>query len=173
MRNRPGIALALIAVGLLLLLAACGGDEGPTAKPTTTTEPQAAQSSDDGKDRDPPEKGSDEGVARAWAETAQRFRGQVGSTQRITCPAGGSPSDVWGAGVYTDDSSICTAAVQSGLITFAEGGEVTITIGPAQDSFDGGTANGVTSLRYGPYEGSFTFPDAPPGSVDFTASAES
>jgi hypothetical protein len=169
-RNRPRIAP--IAMALVLLVAACGGDDEPAAEPTTTTTAPATRPSD-GKDSEPPENGSGEGVARAWAETAQRFRGQVGSTQRITCPAGGSPSDVWGAGVYTDDSSVCTAAVQSGLITFAEGGEVTILIGPAQDSFDGGTTNGVTSLQYGPYDGSFTFPDAPPGSVDFTAGAGS
>lgn len=66
-----------------------------------------------------------------------------------------------------------TAAVQSGLLTFDEGGEVTILIGPGQQSFDGGIANGVESEDYGPWQGSFTFPEAPPGSVTFTTAISS
>lgn len=158
-----GGAVGLV-VALALLVAACGDDDsaGPTttAKPTTT----AAESSTTT---------SGQGASTVWTQDAQQYRGQDGTTHQLECTPGGEADTVWGAGTYTDDSSICTAAVQSGLITFAKGGEVTYEIGPGKDSFDGGVANGVTSQPYGSWEGSFTFPDAPPGTVEIAAGPES
>ena len=69
-----------------------------------------------------------------------------------------------GTGTYTDDSSICTAAVHAGLITLANGGKVTIEIAPGANSYSGTTANGVTSSSYDSWSGSFTFPAAQPSS---------
>lgn len=160
---RIGGAVAIAA--LLTTAASCGGDDekstsGRRPSSTTTTETDSTPTTFD----DP---------ADAWAQDAQAYRGQDGTTYEQTCPGGGSAGPVWGAGVYTDDSSICTAAVQMGLITFKTGGDVTYEIGPAKDAFEGGEANGVTSQSYGAYGGSFTFPDAPPGSVEFAAGAES
>lgn len=172
-------AVSLPAVGAVALLAlaltACGGDDEATpttAKATrqsTTTEATTTTAG-----------GSDTKTTVAvgdpsWAANATEFRGQDGTTHDQECPP--NPDEqagsVWGAGTYTDDSSICTAAVQSGLITFTEGGTVTFEIAPGLDEYEGGTANGVTSSSYGSWDGSFTFPDAPPGSVDFAAGAES
>ena len=42
--------------------------------------------------------------------------------------ARGSAGPVYGTDIYSDDSSICTAAVHAGRVDFAEGGLVTIQI---------------------------------------------
>lgn len=177
MRRSFGTVRVLLLVAVLLVVAACSSEtdqgtrttepastSGTGAKPTSSVETTSAPSKSAVTTDDP-----------SWSANATALRGQNGTTHQQACPpnpseAGGS---VWGAGTYTDDSSICTAAVQSGLITFADGGDVTFEIAPGIDSYRGGVANGVTSDRYGPWEGSFTFPDAPPGSVDFGADVQS
>lgn len=73
------------------------------------------------------------------------------------CPKGGSAGSVWGTDIYTYDSSVCTAAVHVGLISFAQGGVVTVVLMPGQASYAGSTRNGVTSRSYGPWSGSFVF----------------
>ena len=73
------------------------------------------------------------------------------------CPAAGSADGIWGTDIYTYDSSICTAAVHAGLISFANGGIVTIRLVPGQASYTGSTRNGVTSQSYGAWSGSFIF----------------
>jgi hypothetical protein len=99
-------------------------------------------------------------VDEAWALTANGFRDRVGQTVDVECPAGGKVRNVWGSNVYTDDSSICSAAVHVGLITAPEGGTVSIEILPGQDEYQGSEFNGVTSSDYGVWPGSFSFPDA-------------
>ena len=64
---------------------------------------------------------------------------------------------VWGVGPYTDDSSVCTAAVHAGLITAAKGGTVTFDVTTGMDAYKGSTANGVTSLDYGGWPRQFSF----------------
>jgi hypothetical protein len=58
--------------------------------------------------------------------------------------------------VYTDDSSVCTAAVHAGAITVEDGGEVTIEITAGEDSYEGTEQNGIESFDYGPWGGSFS-----------------
>lgn len=161
----------LVVVGALLVTGCSVKQKSSTSSSTTTAAPGTTASSPSSEAPDTTAKGS--GSDDPWTLDAQSFRGQDGTEHEIECPADGTPDSVWGAGVYSDDSSICTAAVQSGLITFEEGGKVTILIGPAQDSFDAGSANGVDSSDYGHWEGSFTFPDAPPGSIQFATGPES
>ena len=67
---------------------------------------------------------------------------------------------MWGTDTYTDDSSVCIAAVHAGLITEDEGGRVVIEIAPGEESYTGSEANGITSTDYGSWSGSFTFPRA-------------
>jgi hypothetical protein len=64
-------------------------------------------------------------------------------------------SSVWGTGVYTDDSKICSAAVHSGVITQAGGGWVIITIVEGQASYAPSSQYGVTSSGYGQWSRSF------------------
>jgi LCCL domain len=95
-----------------------------------------------------------------WSATAAAFRTYVGARFAYTCPANGEPGPVWGTAVYTDDSSVCTAAVQTGLITLAGGGSVTIEMRAGESSYAGSTRNGITSSPYGAWVGSFVFPGA-------------
>ncbi|KAG8555482.1 hypothetical protein GDO81_017719 [Engystomops pustulosus] len=57
-------------------------------------------------------------------------------------------TSVWGTDVYTDDSSICRAAIHAGLIP-NEGGEVTVWKTPGHVSYSGSTRNGITTKHYG------------------------
>jgi hypothetical protein len=93
----------------------------------------------------------------SWDADASDFRGQNGQRYLYVCPPGGSAGDIWGTGTYTDDSSVCTAAVHVGRITLAKGGYVTIEVQPGASSYTGSTQNGITSEDYGPWTGSFTF----------------
>ena len=92
-----------------------------------------------------------------WGTNATSRRGQGGQLFSYACPRGGSAGSVWGTDVYTDDSSVCTAAVHAGLITFAGGGTVTIQIRPGQSGYAGSTRNGVQSATYPAWAGSFAF----------------
>jgi hypothetical protein len=98
-----------------------------------------------------------------WGATAGAFRTYVGARFAYTCPANGEPGSVWGTGVYTDDSSVCTAAVHAGLITLAGGGSVTIEMRAGESSYSGSTRNGITSSSYGAWVGSYVFPAAAGG----------
>lgn len=69
----------------------------------------------------------------------------LGTTVRIRCPPGGSAGPVWGTDTYTYDSSVCTAAVHAGRITFASGGVFTVRATYGQRRYVGSTRNGVTS----------------------------
>lgn len=77
--------------------------------------------------------------------------------QQITydCPPAGEPHSVWGTDVYTDDSSVCTAAVHAGVITLDDGGSVTIEMRPGQDSYEASEQNGIESGSWGSWHGSF------------------
>jgi LCCL domain len=95
-------------------------------------------------------------TARAsWAATAMDLRLRLGESFEYGCTPNGTFGDIWGTDIYTDDSSVCTAAVHRGLITREDGGSVTIVIRPAMASYTGSKRNGVTTLAYGPWEGSF------------------
>ena len=96
--------------------------------------------------------------AITWATQADSLRGRNGQQFTYLCPAQGNISGrLWGTDVYTDDSSICTAAVHAGLITPVGGGVVTIQIRPGANTYSGSARNGVTSNGYGTWTGSFTF----------------
>jgi hypothetical protein len=90
------------------------------------------------------------------ATQADSYRGQNGQRFTITFPAGGTLSGrLWGTGLYTDDSSIATAAVHAGLISTQNGGTVTIEIRAGASAYTGSSRNGVDSKNWGPFSGSF------------------
>ncbi len=156
-------AAAAASASFALLLGACSSSDDPKTVDTTTTTEAADESSGTSVP-------SDLGPG-AWGATASSHVDAIGETFDYTCDPDGSPYAVWGAGTYTSDSSVCTAAVQVGLITFEEGGEVTIEMSEGRDIYGAATANGVTSDSYGSWDASFTFPDAPPDSLDFAVDA--
>jgi LCCL domain len=98
-----------------------------------------------------------------WNATAASFRGKNGTQVSFLCPADGRPATAWGTDVYTDDSSVCTAALHTGAITIADGGTVTIEIRPGQASYTASTRNGVTTTAYGSWSGSFAVVGATAG----------
>jgi len=110
-----------------------------------------------------------------WHESAVEHRDAVGNSFRYTCPPVASVDgfSVWGSGVYTDDSSVCAAAVHAGLIDPAAGGTARITITPGQDAYVASTAHGVASEAYATWPASFYFPDAAPVSSSADLGAES
>ena len=92
-------------------------------------------------------------------ESARSLRGRDGETFTYSCPPGNlsiNPT-IYGTDVYTYDSSICTAAVHSGLINRLAGGVVTIQIKPDAGSYTASTRNGIASRSYGAYKGSYVF----------------
>ncbi len=77
------------------------------------------------------------------------LRGMNGNSYLFRCPAGKPvPASVTGSGVYTDASSICTAAVHAGTIVAQKGGLVMIQILPGQNDYRGSTQNFIPSEDY-------------------------
>ncbi|WP_426573710.1 LCCL domain-containing protein [Aquihabitans sp. McL0605] len=167
-RARPFVRLAVLGAAAAMLLAGCGKSGGDDSSTTTTAAKAAVTTTTAAATTTAADGGG--GASDPWAADAKQYRGKDGQTFDFDCPAGGEANTIWGTETYTDDSSVCTAGVQVGLITFDEGGKVTIEIAAGQDSYDAGTANDVTSVAYASWDGSFTFPDAPPGSGTFEAS---
>lgn len=118
-----------------------------------------------------PQSIQDEPGGSTWNATAAEFRGRDGSRFVYTCPADGEAGSIWGTDVYTDDSSVCTAGVHVGLITLAGGGNVTIEMRPGQDSYTASTRNGITSLPYPAWYGSYVVVGAGSGSGPPSGSA--
>lgn len=107
-------------------------------------------------------------IAATWTTNPAAQRGRNGERFTFICPPGGTPASVWGTDLYTDDSSVCAAAVHAGLITFASGGTVTIEIRPGASSYTGSARNGVTSGNWGSFAGSFAFVGGQPSTCDWT-----
>jgi hypothetical protein len=83
----------------------------------------------------------------------------LGATTTITCTcnAGASAGPLWGTDIYTQDSSICKAAVHAGVIP-ASGGTVTAKAAVGCQSYASTERNGVSSDKWGQYDASFYFP---------------
>jgi hypothetical protein len=100
---------------------------------------------------------------RSWDANATAFRGRAGAMFLYVCPAGGSFGSVWGTNVYTDDSSVCSAAVHAGLLEAEDGGRVVIRILPGRSSYEGSRRHGVATQDYGAWPSGFAFVAAEPG----------
>ncbi len=86
--------------------------------------------------------------------TAYHLRGQ--SVEPITVHVvGRTGGTVWGTDDYTDDSDIATAAVHAGLVKVGEEALVRLTPGAGMGSYVGSTRNGVASLNYGNWGGTY------------------
>jgi hypothetical protein len=126
--------LKSLLTGLLLILGIAGSAAGtPTMSITRDTTPIG------------------------WDTSAGGFQGATGRTYRFSCPADGTTQAIWGSDVYTDDSSICTAAVHAGIISIEHGGIVTIEIRPGRSTYGSTTRHGIKSNNFGEYHRSFVF----------------
>jgi hypothetical protein len=121
-----------------------GGHTGATAGNANTAAPSPPS---------PPA----EGTPTTWEKNASSLNGKEGQTFTLACSAGGDAHTVWGSDIYTSDSSICTAAVHSGLITYQQGGSVTIELRAGRPIYGSSERNGVTTTSYGSYPQSFVF----------------
>jgi len=169
-----GLLVGLVVIGLAALGTACGDDgsassttvsatsgQRPTTteQETTTSSPGTTTTATGGTATTAPGvlPADEERTDPSWSLTAAEFRGQDGRRLAVTCTPGGTFGSVWGSDPYTDDSSICTAAVHAGLITPADGGRVVVEVRPGEPAYTGTEANGVTSSDYGSWGGSFIF----------------
>jgi hypothetical protein len=90
-----------------------------------------------------------------WNTVPTSYRGRNGLRLKYDCPANGGDGSVWGTDIYTDDSSVCYAAVHFGRITAAVGGSVVIEIRAGRTSYAGTQRNGISTMNYGEWPGSF------------------
>lgn len=93
-----------------------------------------------------------------WATNATDFRCRRLERFGFDCPVGGVASAVWGSSIYTDDSSICTAAVHDGKITKNSGGHVIVEMRPGERIYRSTTRNGVTTTAYSVPDGAPNWP---------------
>jgi hypothetical protein len=63
---------------------------------------------------------------------------------------------VWGTDIYTDDSSMCRAALHFGRVT-TDGGIITVMRGDGRALYVGTTRHGVASNDFGVFPSSITF----------------
>lgn len=77
-------------------------------------------------------------------------------TYACSCRGGQVSGSVWGAGPYTADSNICTAAIHAGLIG-ADGGDVTLIRIPGLENYAASTVNHVQTQAWKSFTSSFTF----------------
>lgn len=161
--RRLGPLVAVALVGLGASLGACGGSSSSNSTTTTT----AAATTTTGRATTSTAAGATTTTVRAtptpaglspWSVRPSDLDAVVGTRYSFACPAAGDASGaVWGVGPYTDDSSICTAAVHAGLITVVSGGTVSFDMQAGADSYKGSTVNGVTTLDYGAWPAQFVF----------------
>ncbi|MCQ2257711.1 MAG: hypothetical protein MJZ41_06940 [Bacteroidaceae bacterium] len=63
---------------------------------------------------------------------------------------------IWGDGVYTDDSDLATVCVHAGILRAGETGVIQVTKKPGRSSYPSVTRNGVKSISYGAWDGSYS-----------------
>ena len=88
-------------------------------------------------------------------QNAQTLAGEAGTHHTVMCPAGCGSATIWGTGAYSDDSSVCTAAIHAGIIQAAAGGALVVTIAPGQEAYPPSMQNGITSSQWGSWSRSF------------------
>jgi hypothetical protein len=97
------------------------------------------------------------------------YRNQTGKVLFFEV-VGSTDSGVFGTDIYTADSSLAAAAVHAGVLKNGEKGVVKVTILPGQAEYKASSRNGVTSLGWYAYDGSYRVESldakpAPPPSV--------
>jgi predicted Ser/Thr protein kinase len=106
----------------------------------------------------PPEKPAE--VALPDPGSPGQYRGQNGKTFSFKV-TGSTTGSVYGTDIYTDDSTLATAAIHASLLTAGETKVVRVTILPGQASYQSSTRNGIKSWEYAAWSGSYRFEDAP------------
>jgi hypothetical protein len=157
-RRIIGASLVLVLAAIVLGNVACSKPKNENSAAGTSgggNISTAADNSNVGPSSTPSSAG--EGKPTTWEANATSLNAKDGETFTLVCSPGGTAHSIWGSDIYTTDSSICTAAVHSGLITFQQGGAVTIELRPGRTIYGSSERNGVTTSDYGSYQHSFVF----------------
>jgi type II secretory pathway pseudopilin PulG len=86
------------------------------------------------------------------------YRGNIDTVYTFSVTGNASASGtVWGTDIYTDDSNISKAVVHAGILANGETGVVNIRVLAGLSSYAGTTRNGVTTVNYGNWPGSYEF----------------
>ncbi|MGB3616230.1 MAG: LCCL domain-containing protein [Elainellaceae cyanobacterium] len=101
-----------------------------------------------------------------WDTTAVSSWRQPSPIEAYYCPVG-TAQPVWGNGVYSQESSLCSAAVHVGQITLS-GGSIVVQRLPGQGFYAGSLSNGVRTGDRAGSGGSFRFLDDVISSEDAT-----
>ena len=109
----------------------------------------------DGLKPTPNKEGTEDITPIAWDTTAAGFKVGDGQIDRFRCSKEGTAQLIYGSDVYTDYSSICTAAVHAGLFGLADGGIVTVEYGPGRSMYGNTVRHGIKSNPSGEYPRSF------------------
>jgi hypothetical protein len=137
------------------------GSPSPTFSPAPKATPEPAnpspvEDSSPETDKSPAGNTDSEDVTSIdWDTTAIAFKNDAGRIYKFQCPPDGTPYTIWGSDVYTQDSSICTAAVHAGVFSLADGGEVTLEFRPGRPTYGSTLRNGIKSTTFGEYAHSF------------------
>lgn len=131
----------------------------PKAAPTPTTAgsspiEESSPKTDDSKPT-PNKEESEDITPIGWETTGSGFKDNDGQTYKFQCPPNGTENAIWGSDIYSETSSICTAAVHAGLFTLESGGIVTIEFRPGRLTYGSTVRNGIKSRVLGEYPKSF------------------
>ena len=133
--------------------------ESPAVRTESTPQPVASSSPPVSNSNSNQSSPTTTGTSSTWEVTASSLT-DAAKTFTLACSPGGTAHSVWGSDIYTADSSICTAAVHAGLITYERGGTVTIELRPGRAVYGASERNGVTTGAFGDYRRSFVFKGA-------------
>ncbi|WP_433209509.1 Hsp70 family protein [Dactylosporangium sp. CS-047395] len=147
----------LVAAAVVVLLVLAGGAYGVSKLLGDKTDNNGG-GGDTGSDT-----GSDTSQVQAdiertnvdWYTKADDYDEKAGTTVGYNCPAKGEIGTVYGTGIYTTDSSVCTAAVHDGRITLEDGGRIIIKIVQGPDSYESTYQHGINTTAYGPWPWAF------------------
>ena len=123
------------------------GDYGQYGKSFAVVNAQAAPPATAG--------GGSQVIEAGCSYNATQIVGDVGTRVVVACPANCPTSGIWGTDVYTLDSNVCQAAVHTGLIQVAAGGQVAVIIEAGRPAYRGSERNGVKTGDYGQYNKSY------------------
>jgi len=155
-RSNIGLWVVLVVTVIVIVTTGCSKLKNDNSAASTAGGGHSETSSTSTPSSSAPSS-TEPGKPTPWEANADSLKGKEGETMTLACSPNGTPHNVWGSDIYTADSSVCTAAVHSGLITLQQGGTVTIELRPGRSIYGASERNGVTSQTYGSWPHSFVF----------------
>ena len=86
------------------------------------------------------------------------FDGVISTNIKVVCPAGclnTGTGKIYGTEIFTDDSSICKAAIHNGVINSDKGGNIEVGMLEGRSSYLGSESNGIKSESQEKWDRSF------------------